>query len=54
VAAGFSNARIIHGKGTGVLRREVGKYLDGHRLVKNARPGAWNEGDTGVTIVEFK
>jgi DNA mismatch repair protein MutS2 len=54
VAAGFSNARIIHGKGTGVLRREVAKMLSGHRLIKNARPGAWNEGDTGVTIVEFK
>jgi DNA mismatch repair protein MutS2 len=51
---GLTQVRIIHGKGTGVLRREVGKYLSGHKLVKNRRLGNWNEGDTGVTIVELK
>jgi DNA mismatch repair protein MutS2 len=53
-AAGFSSARIIHGKGTGVLRKEIQKYLEKHPLIKSHRFGAWNEGDTGVTVVEFK
>jgi DNA mismatch repair protein MutS2 len=53
-AAGFTSARIIHGKGTGVLRREVRKFLSDHPLVKSARSGEWNEGDTGVTVVEFQ
>ncbi len=54
VLAGFNQVGIIHGKGTGVLRREVGKYLKGHPRVKSQRLGNWNEGDTGVTIVELK
>ena len=51
---GLSWVRIIHGKGTGVLRREISKYLKGHPLVKSQRLGNWNEGDTGVTVVELK
>ncbi|HEX9934716.1 MAG TPA: Smr/MutS family protein, partial [bacterium] len=51
--AGLSLVRIIHGKGTGVLRKEVGNYLKRHALVKSQRLGHWNEGDTGVTIVEL-
>ena len=51
---GFAQIRVIHGKGTGVLRREIGKYLKKHPLVKDQRLGSWNEGDTGVTIVELK
>jgi len=54
VAGGLGFARIIHGKGTGALRREVQQYLEKHALIKSHRFGAWNEGDTGVTIVEFK
>lgn len=54
VMAGFQQVSIIHGKGTGVLRREIGNYLKGHSLVKNKRLGNWNEGDTGVTILELK
>ncbi|MBN1780903.1 endonuclease MutS2 [bacterium] len=53
-STGFSSVRIIHGKGTGVLRREIGKYLKTHRLVKNQRLGNWNEGDAGVTVVDLK
>ncbi|MBN2030256.1 endonuclease MutS2 [bacterium] len=51
---GFSQIRIIHGKGTGALRKEVNRLLKNHRLVKHHRLGNWNEGDTGVTIVELK
>ncbi len=51
---GFSQVRIIHGKGTGALRKEVNLLLKNHSLVKQHRLGNWNEGDTGVTIVELK
>jgi DNA mismatch repair protein MutS2 len=54
VAGGFNIARVIHGKGTGVLRKHVQQYLQKHPLVKSQRFGEWNEGDVGVTIVEFK
>jgi DNA mismatch repair protein MutS2 len=51
--AGYATVRIIHGKGTGVLRSAVGRHLKGHALVKTQRLGNWNEGDTGVTVVEL-
>lgn len=51
---GFSQVRIIHGKGTGALRKEVSRYLKSHPSVRSQRLGHWNEGDTGVTIVELK
>ncbi len=51
---GFHVVRIIHGKGTGALRSAVGDFLQSHHLVKSRRLGNWNEGDTGVTIVELK
>lgn len=52
--AGLSFLRIIHGKGTGVLRKEVGQFLEHHPLIKAQRPGRYNEGDAGVTVVEIK
>ena len=54
VLAGLSELEIIHGKGTGILRKEINRYLKNHPLVKNQRLGDWNEGDTGVTIAELK
>lgn len=51
---GLQQVRIIHGKGTGTLRKRVWEYLEKHPKVKNKRLGAWGEGDVGVTIVELK
>jgi DNA mismatch repair protein MutS2 len=45
--------RIIHGKGTGALRKAVRDLLQGHPLVASFRSGVEGEGDTGVTIVKF-
>ena len=45
--------RIIHGKGTGALRREVVRVLDGDSRVRAHRPGGFQEGGSGVTVVEF-
>ena len=44
---------IIHGKGTGVLRREIQLFLKKHKFVKSYRLGVYGEGEDGVTIVEF-
>ena len=41
---------IIHGKGTGTLRKAVRQQLDRHPLVRSHRPGERGEGDEGVTI----
>jgi len=45
--------RIVHGKGTGVLRRLVREELHKHPLVASYRPGAADEGGNGVTIAEL-
>ncbi|WP_297434979.1 endonuclease MutS2 [uncultured Clostridium sp.] len=45
---------IVHGKGTGVLRDEIGKMLKRHPHVKKHRLGVYGEGGNGVTIVELK
>jgi DNA mismatch repair protein MutS2 len=48
--AGLPSVRIIHGKGTGALRRVVEDVLEGHPLVAEHRPGAPHEGGTGATV----
>ncbi|GKX32114.1 endonuclease MutS2 [Vallitalea longa] len=45
---------IIHGKGTGVLRAGIHTFLKRVKYVKTYRIGNYGEGDSGVTIVEFK
>ena len=45
--------RIIHGKGTGVLRAAVQKSLRANKFVKKFRLGIYGEGEDGVTIAEF-
>ena len=54
VMAGVSKMTIIHGKGTGVLRREINQFLRHHKAVKSQRLGTFGEGEDGVTIVELK
>ena len=48
------SVRIVHGKGTGALRRGVHNYLKRQKHVSSYRLGEFGEGDAGVTIVEFK
>ena len=45
--------RIVHGKGTGALRRGVTEYLKKKKFVKDFRLGEFGEGDSGVTIVKL-
>jgi DNA mismatch repair protein MutS2 len=45
--------RIIHGKGTGALRKEVARVLDGDGRVQTYRLGGFQEGGSGVTVVVF-
>ena len=51
--AGLPWVRIIHGKGTGALRRAVREWLAQHPLAAQTRAGEYNEGGDGVTIVKF-
>jgi len=51
--AGLPSVRIIHGKGTGALRRAVREQLEGHPLVASYRPGDHHEGGDGVTVAEL-
>ncbi|MBR0469627.1 MAG: endonuclease MutS2, partial [Clostridia bacterium] len=52
--AGISPVSIIHGKGTGILRKGIQENLRKHRYVTSYRRGRFGEGEDGVTIVELK
>lgn len=52
--AHLSPVRIVHGKGSGALRKAVHQYLKRQKHVASYRLGEFGEGDAGVTIVEFK
>ena len=52
--AHLKTVRIVHGKGTGALRKGVHNYLKRQKHVASYRLGEFGEGDAGVTIVEFK
>ena len=49
----LSQVRVVHGKGTGALRKGVHEYLRKQKYVKSFRLGEFGEGDAGVTIVEL-
>ena len=53
VLSGINTVTIIHGKGTGVLRKAVQAHLRGHKNIKTFRTGTFGEGETGVTIAEI-
>ena len=53
VLSHMNKVTIIHGKGTGALRKGIHQYLKKHPLVKSFRAGEFGEGEYGVTIVEL-
>ena len=52
--AGFHTVRLIHGKGTGALKKYLWEALRKDRRVSTYRIGQFGEGDGGVTVVELK
>ncbi len=53
VVAGLHRVDIIHGKGTGALRKRISEFLKTYPHIKAFRLGEWNQGGSGVTVVEF-
>ena len=51
--AGLYRVRVVHGKGTGILRREVGRCLANHPLVRSYGPADRHHGGIGATQVEL-
>jgi DNA mismatch repair protein MutS2 len=53
ILSGLNRVDVIHGKGTGALRKKVTDFLASHARVKGYHPGEWNEGGMGVTVIEL-
>lgn len=51
---GLGELTLIHGKGTGLLRKGIHEHLRKNKFVKSFRLGVYGEGETGVTIVTLK
>lgn len=49
----YPRVTIIHGKGTGALRKGVEAFIKTHPRIKSFRLGAHNEGGSGVTVIEL-
>jgi DNA mismatch repair protein MutS2 len=52
--AGLPNVRLVHGKGTGALRKAVRTLLSSHPLVESFRDGEPSEGGAGATVAALK
>lgn len=50
----IQNITIIHGKGSGILRKGIRNYLKKHKGVSEFREGSYGEGDSGVTVVKMR
>ena len=50
----LESVRIIHGKGTGAVRKAVREHLKHSRYIKSFRPGRYGEGEDGVTVAELR
>ncbi|MBO4356526.1 MAG: endonuclease MutS2 [Clostridia bacterium] len=54
IMSGLHSVTLIHGKGTGMLKKRIWEFLKNDKRVKKYRLGNYGEGDGGVTIIEFK
>ncbi len=52
--AGYPRVSIIHGKGTGALRKGVQEFVKQHPRISDSRPGSSGEGGSGVTVIRLK
>lgn len=54
VTDNLEEIKVIHGVGTGKLRKAIADHLKKHRRVESFRPGKYGEGETGVTFIKLK
>ena len=54
ILSGLTEIRVVHGTGTGALRKGLHKYFATHPSVDSFRLGKYGEGESGVTIVTLK
>ena len=54
VTDNLEEIKVIHGVGTGKLRKAISEHLKRHKNVESFRPGKYGEGETGVTFIKLK
>ena len=54
IYTGLHRVDIIHGKGSGALRKKITSFLESDSRIKSHHFGEWNEGGMGVTIVDLR